>query len=69
VLAGFMGAIASLFWFLAFAISTAAKVRTLALIEVPFAQIVSGKIKQKVSLREYAGMGLVIAGIVLLLNS
>jgi len=69
VLAGFMGAIASLFWFLAFAISTAAKVRTLALIEVPFAQIVSGKIKQKVSLREYAGMGLVIAGIILLLNS
>jgi drug/metabolite transporter (DMT)-like permease len=68
-LAGFMGAIASLFWFLAFAISTAAKVRTLALIEVPFAQIVSGKIKQKVSLREYAGMGLVIAGIILLLNS
>ena len=69
VLAGFMGAIASLFWFLAFAIATAAKVRTLALIEVPFAQIVSGKIKQKVSLREYAGMGLVIAGIILLLNS
>jgi uncharacterized membrane protein len=64
-----MGAIASLFWFLAFAIATAAKVRTLALIEVPFAQIVSGKIKQKVSLREYAGMGLVIAGIILLLNS
>ena len=69
VLAGFMGAIASLFWFLAFAIATAAKVRTLALIEVPFAQIVSGKIKQKVSAREYAGMGLVIAGIILLLNS
>lgn len=69
VWAGFMGAIASLFWFLAFAIATAAKVRTLALIEVPFAQIVSGKIKQKVSLREYAGMGLVIAGIILLLNS
>jgi drug/metabolite transporter (DMT)-like permease len=69
LLAGFMGALASQFWFLAFAISTAAKVRTLALIEVPFAQIVSGRIKQKVSLREYAGMALVIAGIILLLNS
>jgi drug/metabolite transporter (DMT)-like permease len=69
LLAGFMGALASQFWFLAFAISTAAKVRTLALIEVPFAQIVSGRIKQKVSLREYAGMALVIAGIVLLLNA
>ncbi len=68
VLAGFMGALASLFWFLAFALTTAAKVRTLALIEVPFAQIVSGRIKQKVSGREYAGMALVIAGIVILVN-
>jgi len=67
--AGFMGAIASQFWFLGFAVTTAAKVRTLALIEVLFAQIVSGRIKQKVSPREYAGMAMIIAGIVLLLNS
>ena len=32
--AGFMGAFASEFWFLAFAITTAANVRTLALVEV-----------------------------------
>src|SRR5262249_42587007 len=39
--AGFMGALASQFWFLAFAIATAASVRTLALVEVLFAQAVS----------------------------
>jgi drug/metabolite transporter (DMT)-like permease len=66
--AGFMGALASHFWFLGFAITTAAKVRTLALVEVLFAQVVSGRIKQKTSLREYAGMAMIVAGIVLLLN-
>jgi drug/metabolite transporter (DMT)-like permease len=35
--AGFMGALASQFWFLAFALATAASVRTLALVEVLFA--------------------------------
>ena len=38
LLAGFMGAFASQFWFLAFALTAAANVRTLALIEVLFAQ-------------------------------
>ncbi|MGY3620026.1 drug/metabolite transporter (DMT)-like permease [Bradyrhizobium sp. USDA 10063] len=38
MLAGFMGAFASQFWFLAFALTAAANVRTLALIEVLFAQ-------------------------------
>ena len=36
--AGFMGAFASEFWFLGFAITSAANVRTLALVEVLFAQ-------------------------------
>src|SRR5206468_9006077 len=36
--AGFMGAFASQFWFLAFALTAAANVRTLALVEVLFAQ-------------------------------
>ena len=36
--AGFMGALASQFWFLAFALTAAANVRTLALVEVLFAQ-------------------------------
>src|SRR6185295_6817911 len=38
VFAGFMGAFASQFWFLAFALTAAANVRTLALVEVLFAQ-------------------------------
>ena len=41
LVAGFMGALASQFWFLAFALATAASVRTLALVEVLFAQAIS----------------------------
>jgi drug/metabolite transporter (DMT)-like permease len=37
--AGFMGAVASEFWFLAFALASAASVRTLGLVDVLFAQI------------------------------
>lgn len=69
LLAGFMGALATQFWFLAFAITNPTRVRTLALVEVPFAQVVSGKIlKQSMSRAEMAGMGLIVAGVVLLLN-
>ena len=66
--AGFVGALASQFWFMAFAVATAASVRTLALIEVLFAQIVSQRLfSQKTSQRETTGILLLIAGIVLLL--
>jgi drug/metabolite transporter (DMT)-like permease len=66
--AGFMGALASQFWFLAFALATAASVRTLALVEVLFAQLVSRvAFKQKTTAREAAGMVLVITGVVLLI--
>ena len=41
MMAGFIGAFASQFWFLAFALTAAANVRTLALVEVLFAQAVS----------------------------
>ncbi|WOJ91119.1 DMT family transporter [Methylocapsa polymorpha] len=68
--AGFLGAFASQFWFMAFAIETAARVRTLALIEVVFAQIVSRRIfKQGASAREFVGMGMIIAGVALLLSA
>ncbi|MGE3246020.1 MAG: DMT family transporter [Beijerinckiaceae bacterium] len=67
--AGSMGALASLFWFMAFALTSAAKVRTLALVEVPMAMIVSRKVfNQGASARDYLGMALIVAGIVLLLN-
>jgi drug/metabolite transporter (DMT)-like permease len=68
--AGFMGALASEFWFAAFALATAASVRTLALVEVLFAQAVSVLIfRQGVTAREVAGVALVVAGVVLLLWS
>ena len=66
--AGFMGAAASQFWFLAFALTTAANVRTLALIEVLFAQIVSRRIfDHKSAPREVIGIALVVGGIAFLL--
>jgi drug/metabolite transporter (DMT)-like permease len=65
--AGLMGALASQFWFLAFAIATAASVRTLALIEVLFAQIVARVMfGQRTTAREAIGMALVVAGVGLL---
>ena len=66
--AGFMGALASQFWFLAFALATAASVRTLALIEVLFAQLVARYgFGQRTSAREAVGMVLVVAGVALLI--
>jgi len=68
--AGFMGAAASEFWFLAFALATAASVRTLGLIDVLFAQMVSHIVfKQKTTLREAAGIVLLVGGAVLLVYS
>jgi drug/metabolite transporter (DMT)-like permease len=65
--AGFMGAFASEFWFLGFAITSAANVRTLALVEVLFAQGVSKFIfKQPTTKREAAGIVLVVIGVALL---
>ncbi len=67
--AGFMGAFASQMWFLAFAIESAAKVRTLALVEILFAGLVSRSLfKQGMRSREMAGIVLVVAGVALLMN-
>ena len=67
MLAGFMGAFASQFWFLAFALTAAANVRTLALIEVLFAQGVAYySFKQPVSAREISGIVLIVIGVALL---
>ena len=68
--AGFAGAFASQMWFMAFALETAAKVRTLALIEILFAQLISRNLfKQKLASREAVGIGLVVIGVVVLLNT
>jgi drug/metabolite transporter (DMT)-like permease len=67
MLAGFLGAFASQFWFLAFALATAASVRTLALVEVLFAQAISAFVfKQPTTRREALGIVLIVAGIGLL---
>jgi len=66
--AGLMGATASMFWFLGFALTSAANVRTLGLVEVLFAQGVSAILfKQAVTAREAAGIVLVVLGVALLL--
>ena len=68
MLAGFMGAFASQFWFLAFALTAAANVRTLALVEVLFAQGVAYySFKQPLSARELSGIALIVVGVALLL--
>ena len=67
--AGFLGALASQFWFLAFALTSATRVRTLALIEVIFAQAVSLRLfRERISRREWIGMALIVAAVALLLN-
>ncbi len=69
ILAGFLGAFASQFWFLSFALASAAQVRTLALVEVIFAQLVSRKLfREGASRRELSGMALIVLGVVILLN-
>jgi drug/metabolite transporter (DMT)-like permease len=66
--AGFVGALASQFWFLAFALATAASVRTLALVEVLFAQAISCFVfKQPTSRREAVGVVLIVTGCGLLI--
>jgi drug/metabolite transporter (DMT)-like permease len=67
LLAGLLGAVASQFWFLAFALATAASVRTLALVEVLFAQAISGFVfKQPTTPREAMGIVLIVVGVALL---
>jgi drug/metabolite transporter (DMT)-like permease len=66
--AGFLGALASQFWFLAFAVAAVASVRTLALVEVLFAQGVSRFVfKQATTPRELLGIVLIVIGVALLI--
>lgn len=68
--AGFLGAFASQFWFIGFSLTSAANVRTLALIEVIFAQAVSRLLfRQGLSVRQMLGMAIIMLGVGLLLRS
>jgi uncharacterized membrane protein len=65
-----MGAFASTFCSLAFAIATAASVRTLGLVEVLFTQAVSHFVfRQPTTRREAVGIVLVVIGVVLLISA
>ncbi|MCP5411561.1 MAG: EamA family transporter [Alphaproteobacteria bacterium] len=64
--AGLIGALASEFWFLGFALATAASVRTLGMIDVIFAQMVSHRMRQHVSAREMTGIAILLIGGILL---
>ncbi len=66
--AGFLGALASQFWFIGFSLTAVANVRTLALVEVFMAQLVSRRLfAEAVSRREMAGMAMIAAGVAVIL--
>lgn len=70
ILAGFLGAFASQFWFIGFSLTTAANVRTLALVEVILAMGVSALVfRQPVSRRQVVGTAVILLGVGLLLNA
>lgn len=67
--AGFLGALASQFWFIGFSLTSAANVRTVALVEVIFAQLVTRHVfGQRTTTRKLIGMAIVMAGVALLLR-
>lgn len=66
--AGFLGAAASQGWFIGFSLTSAANVRTLALVEVLMATLLSGKLfGEGLSRREAVALSLVVLGVGLLL--
>jgi drug/metabolite transporter (DMT)-like permease len=68
VLAGFLGALASQFWFLGFSLTAAANVRTLGLVEVLLANLVGWRVfRQRPTQRQLVGMTLIVLGVGLLL--
>jgi drug/metabolite transporter (DMT)-like permease len=66
-IAGAMGALASIGWFTAFALTTAANVRTLGMVEVVFSYLVSRRLlREKLAPAEQGGLLLVLAGLLAL---
>jgi len=69
LVAGFLGAFASQFWFFGFALTSAVNVRTLGLVDVLFAQGVQRfAFGQRSTKRQLLGMALVVAGVAALLR-
>lgn len=68
--AGFLGALASAGWFTGFALTSAANVRTLALVEVVLALLLARfAFGQKASPRQLAGIAILLLGVVFLLRA
>jgi drug/metabolite transporter (DMT)-like permease len=62
-----MGAAASAGWFTAMAIEPVAHVRTLGLVELVFSAIVSRRFfREKMTRREWTGMCLLVAGVIVI---
>lgn len=62
--AGALGALGSACWFLGFALTAAANVRTLALVEVLMARAISGRLfAERSGWREGVGMAMIVAGV------
>lgn len=67
LLAGSMGAAASLAWFTAYAMQSAAAVRTLGMVEVVFSYLVSRRmLSEQFNRAELLGMALMVLGLVLI---
>jgi len=65
--AGAMGALASIGWFTAFALTTATNVRTLGMVEVVFSYLVSRRfLREKLARAEQRGLALVLVGLLAL---
>ena len=66
-IAGCMGALASIAWFTAFALTTATNVRTLGMVEVVFSYLVSRRLlREKLAPAEQGGLALVVLGLLAL---
>ncbi len=66
LVAGSMGAAASLAWFTAYAMQGAAPVRTLGMVEVAFSYLVSHRLGESFTRLERVGMALMLVGLVLI---
>jgi drug/metabolite transporter (DMT)-like permease len=67
LIAGLAGALASIGWFTAFALTSAANVRTLGMVEVVFSYLVSRRLlREKLARMEQAGLALVLVGLLVL---
>ena len=69
VVAGATGALASIGWFAAFALTSAANVRALGMVEVIFSLVVSHRfMRERLTMTEKQGLVLVVVGLLVLLT-